>query len=122
MGRFSHLLQRSGSRFSDITIPSFSSAGRGDERVAFSNAKAKSSQHFSFSNTRDVQGSAVQVRYDPFPFQRDAQERRSQRPANVRSSLAPIHARVRESPSQRSSSLDINAKRGKTFCPAGVRR
>ena len=84
---------------------------------AQSDMKPESSQHFASPKTCDAQGSAVEILDDPSSFQRDFQQGRPQRPADVRPSLTPIQAGARESAAQSPSRLDVDAQGLKRLRP-----
>src|SRR5580704_14651462 len=71
---------------------------------------AESRQHLAAPKACDVKGPAVQILDHPFSFQRDFQEGGPQRPADMRSPLAPIQACAREPATQRTSCRDVDAK------------
>src|SRR5580692_1386675 len=79
--------------------------------------KAKSVQHFAAAEICHPQSSAIEILNHPFPFQSDFQDGCTQRSANMRSPLAPVHASVSKPPPQPADLLEVNAKTFKRFRP-----
>lgn len=64
----------------------------------------------------DLQGSALQIPGQPFSFERDVQQRRTQPPAYMRPPFTPVQACARES-AQTSNQPDVNPERLKRLRP-----
>src|SRR5262245_10889495 len=60
----------------------------------------ESSPHLASASSRDSQGAAVQILDYPFSSQRDAEESRADRPADMRPVLTPVDASKRETAAQ----------------------
>ncbi len=77
---------------------------------------AKASQHFAPADSRDRERSAIEILDQPFAFQRDAQQGRADRAADVRPPLAPVDAGKRKAAPQLAGGFDIDAQRRESFC------
>lgn len=78
-------------------------------------------QNFApFANLRLLiyfQRPTVQILHNPFPLQRNSQQRRAQRPSNMRTPFAPIQTRKCEPSPQPAHRLQINAQHTERLGP-----
>jgi len=84
-----------------------------------SNLQAETGAHFVPADCGDGQSAGVEFARDPFSFQGDAQQRRTDRATDVRSPLTPIHARICEAAPQRPSGRNVNTKNCKRLRASG---
>jgi hypothetical protein len=73
-----------------------------------SNRDAESGEHLAPPKVRNSDSSTIKVLRYPFSFDGSLQERCAECAANMRASLTPVQARVRESPSQLSRFIEVN--------------